>query len=102
MTDQLKKTFSNASRNVPTKNEEVIETEDTFITEDFIQVTIQYEKTPYKVIVEQDYHPFRTDIQKSLENEYDTTTNGITDTIAKNMHTDNINKLLELAPDAQS
>ena len=33
--NQLKKTFSDASRYVPTKNEEVIKTKDTFLTEDF-------------------------------------------------------------------
>ena len=36
---QLKETFSNGSRHVPTKNEEIIKTEDMFITEDFSQVT---------------------------------------------------------------
>lgn len=59
-------------------------------------MTIQYEKSPNKVIVEQDYNPFRTDIQQIYENEYDITTiKGITDTITKNMHTDNTNNLLE-------
>ena len=32
--DQLKKTFSVASRHIPTKNEEIIKAEDTFLTED--------------------------------------------------------------------
>ena len=41
MKDQLKKTFSDASRHVPTKNEEVIKAEDTFLIEDFSQMTIE-------------------------------------------------------------
>ena len=94
--DQLKNIFSNASRHVPTKNEDVIQTEDTFITEDFSQITIQYEKSPDKVIVEQDYNTLRTDIQERYEKSMAlTTTKGITDTITKSMHTDNTNNLLE-------
>ena len=79
----------------PTKNEEVIKTEDTFTTEDFSQVTMQHEYSTDKVIVEQDFNPFGNDSQQNYENEYDTTTKGITDTITKNMHTDNANSLLE-------
>ena len=95
MKDQLKKTFSDASRHAQTKNEEIIKAKGTFLTEDFSQMTIQHEYSTDKVIIEQDYHPFRTDSQKSYENEYDTTTKGITDTITKNMHTDKTNSLLE-------
>lgn len=72
MEDQLKKTFSDASRHIPTKFEEVTKTEDTFITEDFSQMTTQYEYSPDKVILEKDYNPFRTDNQQSYEDEYDT------------------------------
>ena len=79
----------------PTKNEEVIKTEDTFTTEDFSQVTMQHEYSTDKVIVEQDFNPFRNDSQQNHENEYDTTIKGITDTITKNMHIDNANSLLE-------
>ena len=80
---------------VPTKNEEVIKTEDTFITEGFSQVTMQHEYSTDKVIVEQDFNPFRNDSQQNHENEYDTTIKGITDTITKNMHIDTANSLLE-------
>ena len=59
---KLKETFSDASRHVPTKNE-VIKTEDTFVTEDFIQVTIQHKYNRDKVIVEQNDNPFRPDYQ---------------------------------------
>ena len=41
MKDQLKKTFSDASRHIPTKNEKVIKAEDTFSTEDINQMTIE-------------------------------------------------------------
>ena len=41
MKDQLKKTFSDASRHVPTKNEDVTVTEDTFLTEDLTKMTIE-------------------------------------------------------------
>ena len=80
---------------VPAKNEEVIKTEDTFTTEGFSQVTMQHKYSTDKVIVEQDFNPFGNDSQQNYENEYDTTTKGITDTITKNMHTDNANSLLE-------
>ena len=80
---------------VAAKNEEVIKTEDTFTTEGFSQVTMQHEYSTDKVIVEQDFNPFRNDSQQNHENEYDTTIKGITDTITKNMHIDNANSLLE-------
>ena len=41
MKDQLKKTFSDASRHIPTKNEKVIKAEHTFLTEDINQMTIE-------------------------------------------------------------
>ena len=42
MKDQLKKTSSgDASRHIPTKNENVIKAEDTFLTEGFSQMTIE-------------------------------------------------------------
>ena len=41
MKRQLKKTFSDASRHIPTKNEEVIKADDTFLTEDFCQMSIE-------------------------------------------------------------
>ena len=54
MKDQLKKTFSDASRHIPTKNEEVIKAENTFLTEDFSQITTEQEFN-----TEQDCNPFR-------------------------------------------
>ena len=43
MKDQLKKTFSDASRQVPTKTEAIIKTEETFLTEEFHSMKIQHE-----------------------------------------------------------
>ena len=48
---------------VPMKNEEVIKTKETFIIEDFSQVTIQHKYNRDKIIVDQNYNPFRTDHQ---------------------------------------
>ena len=39
--DQLKKIFSDSSRHIPTKNEEVIKAEHIFLIEDFSQMTIE-------------------------------------------------------------
>ena len=39
--DQLKKIFSDSSRHIPTKNEEVIKAEDKFLIEDFGQIAIE-------------------------------------------------------------
>ena len=41
MKNQLRKSFSDATRHIPAKNEEVIKEEDTFLTEDFSKVTIE-------------------------------------------------------------
>ena len=53
--DQLQKTFSDASRHIPTKNEKVIKAEDTFLTEEFSQMAIQEWFN-----AEQEYNPFRS------------------------------------------
>ena len=50
--DQLKGTFSDASNQVPMKNEDVIKTEDASVVEDFSQMKIQEKYSPDKVIVE--------------------------------------------------
>ena len=60
MKDQLKKTFSDASRNIPTKTEEVIKTEDTFLTEDINNMTLQED-----VSIDQEYNPFRMNSQQT-------------------------------------
>ena len=67
MKDQLKKTFSDASRHIPTKNEEVIKAEDTFLTEDFCQISIEDGFN-----TEQEYNPFRSlSSQQSYDQELD-------------------------------
>ena len=68
MKDQLKKTFSDASRHIPTKNEEVIKAEDTFLTEDFCQISIEEGFN-----TEQESNPFRsTNSQQTYDQELDT------------------------------
>ena len=53
MKDQLKKTFSDSSNHVSTKNE-ITDTKDTFLTEDFSKMTIAGFNT------EQEWNPFRS------------------------------------------
>ena len=68
MKGQLKKTFSDASRHISTKNEEVIIAEDTFLTEDFCQMSI---KEGFNT--EQEHNPFRsTNSQKTYGQQLDT------------------------------
>ena len=69
MKDQLKKTSSgDASRHIPTKNENVIKAEDTFLTEGFSQMTIEEGFN-----TEQEYNPFRsTYSQQTYDQELDT------------------------------
>ena len=67
MKDQLKKTFSDASIHIPTKNEEVIDAKDTFLTENFRKMTIEGFNT------EQKNNPFRsTNSQQTCDQELDT------------------------------
>ena len=66
--DQLKKTFSVASGHIPTKNEEIIKAEDTFLTEDLSQMSIEEGFN-----TEQEYHPFRsTNSQQTYDQQLDT------------------------------
>ena len=68
MKDQLKKTFEEGSRYIIIKNEETIQTEDTFLTEDFSQMTIQEGFN-----IEQEYNPHRsTKSQQTYNQELDT------------------------------
>ena len=68
MKDQLKKTFSNASRHIPTKNEEVVKAEDTLLTEDFCQMSKEE-----RFNTEQEYNPFRsTNSQQTYDQKLDT------------------------------
>ena len=56
MKDQLKKTFSDASRQIPTKVEDVIvKTEETYLTEEMNQISFQENHGQ----TEQEYYPFR-------------------------------------------
>ena len=67
MKDQLKKSFSDASSPIPTKNERVIKAEDTFLTEDFSQMTIEEGFN-----TEQECNPFRsTNSHQTYDHELD-------------------------------
>ena len=55
MKDQLKTTFSDASRNIPTKNEKAIKAENIFLTEHFGEMTIEEGFNS-----NQEYNPFRS------------------------------------------
>ena len=76
MKGQLKKTFSDASRQIPTKNEDVIKTEDAFIAETINEQNDQHLQNQYEyreTAVEPEYHPFREDSSQDLyKNEYET------------------------------
>ena len=68
MKHQLKKSFSDASRHIPTKNEEVIEAEDTFLTEDFSQIIVEEGFN-----TEQEHNPFRSpNSQQTYDQELNT------------------------------
>ena len=70
--DQLKKIFSDASRHVPTKNEEVSKTEYVFLTEDFSEMAIEEGFN-----TDQEYNPFKsTNSQQTFDQELDTYYNG--------------------------
>ena len=67
MKDQLKKTFSDTSRHIPTKKEEVIKAEDTFLTAEFSQMAIE------GFNAEQEHNPFKsTNSQQTHNQELDT------------------------------
>ena len=55
MKGQLKKTFLHGSRHIPIKNAEVVKSEDTFLTDNFSQMTIKE-----RFNTEQGYNPFRS------------------------------------------
>ena len=68
MKDQLKKTLTDASRLIPTKNEKTIKAKDTFLIEDFSQMAIEEGFN-----TEQEYNPFRsTNSQQTCDQELDT------------------------------
>ena len=68
MKDQLKKTLTDASRLIPTKDEEIIKAKDTFLIEDFSQMAIEEGFN-----TEQEYNPFRsTNSLQTCDQELDT------------------------------
>ena len=64
MEDQLKKTFSDALRQVPTTTEDITKTKETFLAEKFNNMEIQLDKLPSKYLLgklpsKYEYNPFR-------------------------------------------
>ena len=59
MKDQFKKTFRDASRQVPTKTEDIIKTGETFLPEEFSNMEIQHEYPQDTLPSKYEYNPFR-------------------------------------------
>ena len=58
MKDQLKKTFSDASRQIPTKPDEIM-TEEAFMTEEINHLSFQESYHQNELPLENEYNPFR-------------------------------------------
>ena len=72
MKDQLKKSISDASRQVPTKIEDIIKTEDTFLAEEFSNMEIQREYPQDTLPSEREYNPFRDSMNQQSGEEFET------------------------------
>ena len=73
MKGQLKKTVSDASRQVPTKTEDIIKTRETFLTEEFNNIEIQYEYLQDTLQSEHEYpiNPFRDSMNQQSAEEFE-------------------------------
>ena len=58
MKDQLKKTFSDASRQIPTKSDEIIKTEEAFMAEEINHLSFQESYYQNELPLENEYNPF--------------------------------------------
>ena len=72
MKDQLKKTFSDASRQVLTKTEDIIKTKETFLTEEFNNMEIQHDYLQDALPSEHEYNLFRDSINQQSGEEFET------------------------------
>ena len=70
--DQLKKTFSDASRQVPTKTEDIIKTEKTFLAEEFYNMEIQHEYLQDTLPSKHENNPFRDSANQQSGEEFET------------------------------
>ena len=71
MKDQLKKTISDASWQVPTKTEVINKTEKTFPAEEFNNVEMQHEYLQDTLPSEHEYYPFRDLMNQQLGEEFE-------------------------------
>ena len=72
MTNQLKKTFSDASRQVPRKTEGIIKTKQTFQVEEFKNMEIQLEYLQDTLPSEHKYNPLRVPVNQQSGKEFET------------------------------
>ena len=72
MNDRLKKTFINALRQVPTKTEDIIKIEKTFLTEEFNNMENQHDYLQDASPSEHEYNPFRDSMNQHLVEEFET------------------------------
>ena len=73
MKDQLKKTFSDVSKQIPTKSDEIIKMEEAFMAEEINHLSFQESYHQNELPLENEYNPFR-DIpnQLSADQDHDT------------------------------
>ena len=72
MKDQLQKTFSDAWRWVPTKTEDIIKTEETFLAQEFNNMEIQHEYQQDTLPSEHEYKSFRDSMNQQSGEEFET------------------------------
>ena len=73
MKDQLKKTFSDASRQIPTKSEDIIKTKLAFMADEINHLSFQDSYHQNELPLENEYNPFRdTPNQLSTDQYHDT------------------------------
>ena len=77
MKDQLKKTFSDALRQVQTTTEDITKTKETFLTEKVNNMEIQLDKLPSKYLLgklpsKYEYNPFRDYMNLQSGKEFET------------------------------
>ena len=70
MKDQLKKTFSDASRQIPTKSDEIIKMEEAFMAEEINHLSFQESYHQNELPLENEYNLFR-DIPNQLSTDQD-------------------------------
>ena len=72
MKDQVKKTFSDALRQVPIKTEDIIKTKETFLAEEFNNIKIQHEYLQDTLHSEHECNPFRDSLNQQSSEKFET------------------------------